>query len=456
MKKLRFILAFISSSFLLVSLATFLQPQEKGFALTEFKERRDQLCKKISDGVAIVSNYSGLLARIGTDLNFYYLTGVDVPGAKLILIPKDLAATSPHPEFWRTTLYLPPDNPAYGVWDDPMLFPGEGAEKATGIKNTAALHSFDTHVARLGSITDTVYLYYNANILAAGDLSSGTPLVEKIKKIIPHVKIKNLSPLLDSMRWKKSTNEISVMKKGCAITVDAFKEVARFTKPGVYEYEVEALVKYIFRKNGSKRAAFTIIASGPNSCILHHSNNDRFMKDGDLLKIDIGTVYQSMTTDLTRTIPVSGKFTPEQRKVYEIVLRAQKKAISIVKPGVTMADVHKAAYDVINLAGYGEYFNHGACHTLNGGSQWQPENLGLTYPTSYHNMIIPAAFDNPFVPGSMFTIEPGIYIHDKNIGIRIEDDILVTENGYEVLTKDAPKEIEEIESLMKERTIHIK
>lgn len=180
------------------------------------------------------------------------------------------------------------------------------------------------------------------------------------------------------------------------------------------------------------------------------------MEEGDLLKIDIGTVYRSMTTDLTRTIPVSGKFTPEQRKIYEIVLRAQKRAISIVKPGVTMADVHKTAYEVIDQAGYGKYFNHGACHTLNGGSQWRPENIGLTYPTDYYNMIVPAAFDNPFVPGSMFTIEPGIYIHDKHIGIRIEDDILVTENGYEVLTKDAPKEIDEIESLMREETVYIK
>jgi Xaa-Pro aminopeptidase len=163
-----------------------------------------------------------------------------------------------------------------------------------------------------------------------------------------------------------------------------------------------------------------------------------------------------MSTDLTRTIPVSGKFSPEQKKIYEIVLRAQKKAISIVRPGVSMADVHKVAYDVIDEAGYGKYFNHGTCHTLNGGPQWQPKNIGLTYPTDYHNMIYPAALDNPFEPGSMFTIEPGIYIHEKNIGIRIEDDILVTENGYEVLTKDAPKEIDEIERLMKEETVHIK
>lgn len=456
MKRIQFPVVLLFCSVLIISLPSIPKSQERGFPQAEFKERRIRLAQAIPDGVAIVSNYSGLMAQIRTNPEFYYLTGVDVPGAKMILIPKEIAAKSSHPEFWKTTLYLPPENPAYGVWDDPMLFPGEDAEKATGIENTAALHSFDTHVARVGNITDTVYLYYNPNTLLAGDFASGTPLVEKVKKIIPHVTIKSLSPFLDGLRWKKSPAEISVMKRGCAITVDAFKEVARFTRPGIYEYEVEALVKYIFRKSGSLRAAFTIIASGPNSCILHHMNNDRLMEEGDLLKIDIGTIYQSMSTDLTRTIPVSGKFTPEQRKIYEIVLRAQKKAISIVRPGLSMADVHKAAYDVIVQAGYGKYFNHGTCHTLNGGPQWQPKNLGLTYPTDYHNMIIPAAFDNPFEPGSMFTIEPGIYIHEKNIGIRIEDDILVTENGYEVLTKDAPKEINEIERLMKEKTVYIK
>ena len=127
MRKLKVLLTLILCSVLIGSFATFLQPQEKGFALSEFKERRDQLCGKISDGVAIVSNFSGLMARMGPDRDFYYLTGVDVPGAKLILIPKDIAAKSSHPEFWKTTLYLPPDNPAYGVWDDPMLFPGKEA-----------------------------------------------------------------------------------------------------------------------------------------------------------------------------------------------------------------------------------------------------------------------------------------------------------------------------------------
>jgi len=165
-----------------------------------------------------------------------------------------------------------------------------------------------------------------------------------------------------------------------------------------------------------------------------------------------------MSTDLTRTIPVSGVFSPEQRKIYNIVLKAQKRAISIVKPGVTLADVHKAAFEVIDAAGYGKYFIHGTSHTLNGGPHSRPSTIGLSLSGMFgqYRMNRYYTWDNPLVPGSMFTIEPGIYIPEKNLGIRIEDDILVTENGYEILTKDAPKEIDEIEKLMKEKTIYIK
>ena len=456
MSKLRLPVSTFIALLFIIALAISLKSSELDFALSEYKERRERLCEQISDGVAIIANYSGTLARFRTDPEFLYLTGVDVPGARLILIPKERAVKSQNPDTWLSTLYLPPKSPSYGVWDDPLLSPGEEAERATAMENTAPLDSFSTHVARLGSLTDTIYLSLGSNFLSYDGSTSGISLVEEIKKILPHVSIKNLSPILDDMQWRKSSNEIAVMKKACAITIEAFKEVARLTKPGIYEYEVEALVNYIFRKNGSTRAAFTIIASGPNSCILHHMKNDRLMKDGDLLKIDIGTVYQSMATDLTRTIPVSGVFSPEQREVYSVVLKAQKKAISIVKPGVTLADVHKSAYDVIAEAGYGKYFIHGTSHTLNGGPHWRPSTLGLTLSRSYDAQAIYGAFDNPLVPGSMFTIEPGIYIPEKNIGIRIEDDILVTETGYTILTESAPKEIDDIEMLMKEKTVYIK
>lgn len=458
MKNLRIYITSILCVILFVSTTDSVAAEEQEFGPLDFMERRDKLAAQITDGVAIITNYSGVLARTRTDPEFLYLTGVQIPGAKLILIPKEIAAESDHPEFWKTTLYLPSKNPRGGVWDDMELYPGEEAEKETGIENTASLDTFSSHVARLGNITDTVYLSLGSNVMSLEQLPSNLEFANSIKKILPQVKIMNFSPILDDMRWKKSPKEIAVMKKAVEITVEAFKEAARFAKPGVYEYEIEALIHYIFRRQGSQRAAFLIIASGPNSCILHHMKNDRLMEEGDLLKIDIGTVYGSMSTDLTRTIPVSGTFSPEQRKIYQIVLEASKKAISIVKPGVSLADVHKAAFEVIDAAGYGKYFIHGTSHTLNGGPHAKLTSMGLALTGTYgqYPMNRYYAQDNPLVPGSMFTIEPGIYIPEKNLGIRIEDDILVTETGYEILTEAAPREIGEIEKLMKENTVYIK
>jgi Xaa-Pro aminopeptidase len=432
--------------------------QEKAFEASDYEARRVNLSALVSDGVVIISNYSGSFGRARTNQEFYYLTGVDVPGARLILVPEKVAQKTPKPESWKTTLYLPSEDPRGGVWDDPQLFPGEQASRETGIENTADLKNFYSDVSKLSNITETIYISYGSRIQSLRQLPSGLELVDEIKKILPSVNIKNLSPLINELRWKKSQKEIQVMRKACKITVDAFKEAARFTKPGIFEYEIEALVTYIFRKNGSQGPAFTIIASGPNSCILHHEKNDRLMKNGELLKIDIGTIYESYSTDLTRTIPVSGKFSPEQRKIYEIVLRAQKKAISIVKPGVTLAEVHKAAMEVIDEAGYGQYFIHGTSHTLNGGASSKPETQGLSLTGMYgkYKMNRYFAADNPLVPGSIFTIEPGIYIPDKNLGIRIEDDILVTEDGFENLTETAPREIDEIEKLMKGKLIYVK
>jgi len=453
MKKLFSLTTIIITLLRFTSLVPIFGFEEKMFEKSDFRERRDKLCSLIEDGVAIISNTVPYAGRIRVNPDFFYLTGVDVPEAKLILIPSKLAEKTPSPQAWKSTLYLPPHDPRRGVWDDPQLFPGEEAQRETGIENTASLEVFYAHVANLGNITETVYLPFQSNLDSPLELPPDLQFVEKVRKILPQVRIKNLTPILDELRWKKSKKEIEIMREGCKITVEAFKEAARLTKPGHYEYEIEAAVNYIFRKNGAQGAAFTIIGSGPNSCILHHMKNDRLMEKGDLLVIDIGVWYKSYSTDLTRTIPVSGSFTAEQRKIYEIVLRAQKKAISIVKPGVTLAEIHKVSMDVIDEAGYGKYFIHGVGHSLNGGSLYKPGSLGLVFSGMYgkYKMDRYFAADNPLLPGSVFTVEPGIYIPEKNLGIRIEDDILVSEDGYEILTDEAPKEIDEIERLMREK-----
>jgi Xaa-Pro aminopeptidase len=237
------------------------------------------------------------------------------------------------------------------------------------------------------------------------------------------------------------------------MTTEAYKEAARAIRVGLREFDVDGVVNYVFKRTGAERATFVIVGTGPNSVVLHHGATDRVIQAGDLVLLDIGAAYRRVSTDLTRTVPASGAFTPEQRKIYEIVLEANKKAIAVSKPGATLADVHWAAWEVIDKAGYSKYFMHGTSHTLNGGADRTPLSIGLSTPARYTNGH--SLRDVPLVPGSMFTIEPGIYLADKGFGIRIEDDILITETGCEVLTKSAPKEVAEIEALMKEPTAFV-
>jgi Xaa-Pro aminopeptidase len=417
------------------------------FTGSDFSANRERLLAEVNDGIIVLD-----AATFPSEL--FYLTGVQSREAKLILIPEQIAMQTPQPSAWQTTLYLPTKSPRSGVWDDPQLSYGDDTATPTGISANAPISSFWGDVAKLGNVTETIYVPFRSSGDGGDPLPADLQLVDRLKRMNPGLKIKNLAPVLERLRWSKSAKEIEIMRHACRITVDAFKEAARCTRPGLYEYVIEAVINYVFRSEGSQRPAFMIIGSGPNSCVLHHSSNDRQMKENELLVVDIGTVYCSVSTDLTRTIPVSGTFTTEQRDIYNIVLQAQKKAISIVKPGVTLTQVHEVAYQVIADAGYGKYFIHGTSHSLNGGNPVNPKTDGLYYPQQYERRY--NANDVPLVAGSMFTIEPGIYIPEKNLGIRIEDDILVTKDGCEVLTAAAPKEIGEIERLMKQEPLYIK
>lgn len=417
--------------------------QELGGA--EYSTRRTKLLSLLpEDGVVILSN----APRRDVD----YLTGVDLGRAQLILVPESLREGSPVPEYWKNTLYLPPFDPRWGVWDDPEPHPGPEAMHATGIENTANLSSFIGDLSRVGGITGTVWLSWGDGTPTLAGPSSEEGLAATVQRLLPDVRIRNLAPYLEEMLWSKTALQIEIMREAVDITEEAYREAARLARPGMYEYEIEAAINYVFRARGSTRPAFMIVGSGPNSCVLHHMDNDRLMGEGELLLIDIGTVYRTMATDLTRTIPLDGTFSEEQAEIYSIVLEANKAAISIVRPGITLAEVHQAAQDVIEAAGYGEYFIHGTSHTLNGGAHSLPGTLGTGLSRAGEGEPVDqyGVNNRPLVPGAMFTIEPGIYIPEKELGVRIEDDILVTETGYEVLTKNAPKEIDEIEALMRE------
>jgi len=439
--------SFLFCLVLFIPLGNGLSGQSPCFSAAEFTERRQALVNQAGDGVILID---GALFPA----EFFYLTGVQSRGARLMIVPEAVAAKTPKPQVWLTTLYLPPKSPRAGIWEDPVLSAGDDTFTPTGIRNNAPAADFWNDVTKIGLITDTVYIPFWHGAQDPERLPDDLKFVEQVRRVLPQARIRNLLPVLGRIRWSKTPAEIEVMRRACAIVTDAFREAARIARPELYEYEVEAAISHVFRRLGSDEPAFLIIGSGPNSCILHHMKNDRRMGEDELLLIDIGNIYCGMSDDLTRTIPTSGKFTAEQRKIYEIVLAAQKAAIAMVRPGVTLAQVHETARRVIVDAGYGKYFIHGTSHTLNGGDVANPLHLGTGRPEQPPDRY--AAYDVPVKPGTMFTIEPGIYIPEKSLGIRIEDSVLVTADGCEILTAAAPKEITEIESLMKENPVYLK
>lgn len=266
-----------------------------------------------------------------------------------------------------------------------------------------------------------------------------------------------LHSLTQNLRLIKSKYEIKLIKDAAKVSIKAHKEAMKKSKPGMYEYELDAEIKYIFNKNNMHYAYMSIVGSGNNACTLHYVKNESLLKDKDLVLIDAAAENQGYASDITRTFPVNGKFTKEQAEIYDIVLRSQEKAIEFIKPGVTWDEVHKVTVseiskglielnlltdkyeDVIKNESYKDFFMHKTGHWL---------GLDVHDVGEYENIL--------FKPGMVITVEPGIYINYlnnnvdekwKGIGIRIEDDVLVTENGSEVITLDLPKSRHEIESL---------
>jgi Xaa-Pro aminopeptidase len=333
------------------------------------------------------------LVKYQQEPNFYYLTGFDEPNAILLLD----AASDPPQEF----LFLPERKPAEERWTGPKLGPGPEAAKITGFPKVLSTAEFDATLKKASERARAVY------------------------------GLKEVQDDLAYLRQVKSPTEIALLEKAIQITLKAQEAAARTVAPGVMEYEVEAALEYEFRRNGAERPGFpSIVGSGPLSTILHYDKSERRMQAGDVVVIDIGAEYGGYSADVTRTYPVSGKFSPRQREIYQIVLDAQKAAIAKIKPGVRISDLHQAAMGHIRSKGYEKYFVHGTSH-----------HIGL----EVHDVGDPS---RPLEPNMVITVEPGIYIPEEQFGIRIEDDVLVTPNGYRVLSA-FPKEIAEIEALVK-------
>ena len=378
--------------------------------------------------------------------DIFYLSGVDQEESILVLFPD--AVESKHKE----VLFLRETNEHIAIWEGEKLTK-ERALEVSGIKTVYWLKEFDKIFYELMTQSETIYFNTNEHYRQAVETETREGrFIKDTKNRFPAHRWAKSNPILQRLRSVKEEEEIAVIQKACDITEKGFRRVLGFVKPGVWEYEIEAEYMHEFLRNRSRGFAYTpIIASGNNSNVLHYIENNQQCKEGELLLMDVGAEYSNYSSDMTRTIPVSGSFTPRQRAVYEAVLRVKDEATKMLVPGTLWKEYHVEVgklmtSELISLGlldkadvqkedlewpAYKKYFMHGTSHHMG----LDTHDYGILWEPMKANMV--------------FTVEPGIYLPEEGFGIRLEDDVVVQEQGEPFnLMRNIPIEVEEIEDLM--------
>ena len=417
-----------------------------------FIQNRKHFTRKLEKNAIAVFNANDIMptSADGThgfvqQTDLFYLSGIDQEESILVICPH--AKEKKH----REILFLKETNEKIALWEG-HKYSKDDAAAVSGIKSVYWIKEFENVFKPLVFESDAIYLNSNEHLRADTSVETrDARFIKWCRDMFPLHQYRRLAPIMHELRAVKSKIEVDLIKKACGITEKAFRRLLGFIRPGVWEFEIEAEIYHEFIRNRSKGPAFQpIIASGADSCTLHYVKNDKQCRDGDLVLIDFGAEYAHYAADVTRTVPVNGKFSKRQKEVYNAVLNVHKAAIKLLKPGKTIdaysrevgrvvekelirlkllkaADVKKQSAD---QPLYKKYFPHGTSH-----------HLGLDVH-DYGNRF------RKFAPGMVFTCEPGIYINEEGIGIRIENDILITKNGPVDLTAGIPREAEEIEALM--------
>jgi Xaa-Pro aminopeptidase len=362
------------------------------------------------------------------DNNFFYLTGLEVPGGWLFLNGA---------EDQEAVLYLPPRSRGAEQWTGEQVGPGERAKILSGLAVVKSAEELGDDLRQWMTVAEASGTEERALYTSFGHPAIRDQLAVDLTE--EGVELRSLAPHLAQLRLVKDDEELRRLRKAIEITMEAQREVWRLAEPGHYEYELEAALEYVFHASGAERVGFTsIVGSGPNSNILHYDRSRRRTEAGDLVVVDIGAEFGYYTADITRTFPVSGRFTPRQKAIYDLVLEAREAALAVIRPGATMAEVNQAVRTHFQ-ENSGDLCGEATCrpHLLHGVSHW----LGM----DVHDV---GSTRTPFVAGMVITLEPGLYMVDEGFGIRVEDDILITSDGYEVLTEDLPRSTEEIEAIM--------
>lgn len=419
-----------------------------------FVENRTKAAGLLQPGSIAVLNSSDVMPKSAdgvypfvqqTDL--VYLAGVDQEESTLVIFP------DAREEKNREVLFLRESNEESALWEG-KKFSKEEAAAVSGVGTVLWNSEFEGVFQTLALQAKTIYLNSNEHprsrsVVETRDMRFG----KWCREAFPLHRYERLAPILQRLRAIKSPPEIDLIRQAAAITGKAFRRLLGFIRPGVWEFEIEAEIWHEFLRNRSRGPAFqTIVASGADACVLHYVKNDKPVQAGELVLIDFGAEFAHYAGDLTRTVPASGRFTPRQKQVYNAVLRVQKAAIDMLRPGGTLdcygeevgrvvereliglglLDAHAVRYQLKDTPLYKKFFPHGTSHHLG----LDVHDVGDRYRV--------------FEPGMVLTCEPGIYVREEGIGVRIENDILITSDGPVDLTADVPREADEIETLMNE------
>ena len=422
-----------------------------------YAERRAKLAAQI-DAPIVLWGYTGREESseayiFAQEENFYYLTGHNEEGAGLIILPSKPTAAgaaaarleangqpaSPVSEI----LFLPAKDSAKEKWNGVRLSPTDpGIEARTGfasVQDFAAMRPVAEHLASAYGNVYTILPYVKEN----GGYPHEKQVQDWLQLVAPQAKLKDVRANIELLRQIKSRGELEFLQQAVDLSVDAHFAAMKMMRPGLYEYQIAAKMVEVHLMGGSEAEGYSpIVGAGPNSTALHYDKLSRKIQDGDIVVIDVGAQFAGYSADITRTLPANGKFTPRQREIYEIVLGAQNAALAALKPGATLCrkgdkSAYVIAYQYINSHGkdlhgkpLGQYFIHGLGH-----------HIGL-------NVHDPGDSCQPLQPGMVITDEPGIYIPEENLGVRIEDDVLITETGNKLLSARLPRSPDEIEQIM--------
>jgi Xaa-Pro aminopeptidase len=398
-----------------------------GISPEEYSSRREAVLAAV-DGAAAVVVAGDLvdvtIGRRATDPMFRYLTGLDDEAGAAVLF--DPSAEDPAN---RMTLFLKPRDVEIERWDGVRPGLDSALRAATGfsnIKRTPYLPGMLTEAARRTKRLACLHRFASYT----ADISPDLDIFQKVVKHVPGAAIEDQTQVLPALRAVKSPAELALIECAAVATTAGFEACLHAIRPGIGEKDLADLLTATYHSHGCEPAYELIVGAGINGTVLHYCYNNCALADGDLIVMDCAAACRGYASDVTRTFPASGTFSPEQRAVYEIVLEAELAGIAAAKPGATYTDVDTAARAVIKRAGYGDAFIHGTSHPI-----------GI----EVHDV----SPDGPLKPGMVITVEPGIYLPDHGFGVRIEDDILITADGNRDLTSAVPKTVQAIEEALR-------